>query len=160
MKTKKSLWSASAPGSSAWTRTISSLSLTLSQPEPPPSEDNSKEVIFSHVWLLQNRAKRIFLECFSALGFSLASRQTFFYLNVLIFLFRYILHWICFTGTNGQINRPTARICCCCRHTAASERMFYAKTGLVPWQHSTPELCRHQSCRHAQLGSAEPGEER
>lgn len=44
--------------------------------------------------------------------------------------------------------------------TAARKRMFYAKTGLVSWQHNTPELPRHQSHQHAQLGSAESGEER
>lgn len=56
-------------------------------PAGAPPSDNSKEVIFSHVRLLQNCAKRIFLECFSARGFSLSGRQILFYLNLLIFLF-------------------------------------------------------------------------
>lgn len=34
--------------------------------------------------------------------------------------------------------------------------MFYDKTGLVPWQHDTPEVPRHQPCQRAQLDSEEP----
>lgn len=56
-------------------------------------------MIFSQVWLLQNCTRRIFLECVSALGFSLPSRQMLLYLNLLIFLFLKIyfkldlFHW-------------------------------------------------------------------